>query len=179
MDGGAWWATVHRVAKSQTRLRDFTFFTFIKRLFSSSLLSAKRVVSSAHLRLLIFLPAVLILAWVSSSLALSIWALYFSLSPRQESLIGQQGDRASVRYNTSWPLSAVESFNARGQDPSCWPRAVLCLKKQQGEKKKQGLHVQINPGTNPLLSTDELRDCVTVMESYSKTLNEVLFLRFL
>ena len=25
MDGGAWWAAVHGVAKSQTRLRDFTF----------------------------------------------------------------------------------------------------------------------------------------------------------
>ena len=25
MDGGNWWATVHRVAKSQTRLSDFTF----------------------------------------------------------------------------------------------------------------------------------------------------------
>ena len=24
-DGGAWWATVHRVAKSRTRLNDFTF----------------------------------------------------------------------------------------------------------------------------------------------------------
>ena len=24
MDGGAWWATVHGVAKSQTRLSDFT-----------------------------------------------------------------------------------------------------------------------------------------------------------
>ena len=35
-------------------------FTFIKRLFSSSLLSAIRVVSSAYLRLLIFLPATLI-----------------------------------------------------------------------------------------------------------------------
>ena len=29
MDGGAWWATVHGVAKSQTPLRDFTF-TFAK-----------------------------------------------------------------------------------------------------------------------------------------------------
>ena len=28
MDGGAWWATVHGVAKSWTRLRDVTF-TFI------------------------------------------------------------------------------------------------------------------------------------------------------
>ena len=43
-------------------------FTFIKRLFSSSL-SAIRVVSSAYLRLLIFLPAILIPAWASSSLA--------------------------------------------------------------------------------------------------------------
>ena len=25
MDGGAWWATVHGVAKSRTRLNDFTF----------------------------------------------------------------------------------------------------------------------------------------------------------
>ena len=25
MDGGAWWATVHGVAKSRTRLSDFTF----------------------------------------------------------------------------------------------------------------------------------------------------------
>ena len=25
MDGGTWWAAVHEVAKSQTRLSDFTF----------------------------------------------------------------------------------------------------------------------------------------------------------
>ena len=25
MDGGAWWATVHGVVKSRTRLNDFTF----------------------------------------------------------------------------------------------------------------------------------------------------------
>ena len=28
MDGGAWWATVHGVAKSQTRLSDFTSLHF-------------------------------------------------------------------------------------------------------------------------------------------------------
>ena len=44
-------------------------FTFIKRIFSSSLLSAINVVSSAYLRLLIFLPAILIPACASSSLA--------------------------------------------------------------------------------------------------------------
>ena len=42
-------------------------FTFIKRLFSSSSLSAIRVVSSAYLRLLIFLPTILIPACASSS----------------------------------------------------------------------------------------------------------------
>ena len=42
-------------------------FTFIKRLFSSSLLSSIRVVSSAYLRLLIFLLAILIPASASSS----------------------------------------------------------------------------------------------------------------
>ena len=44
-------------------------FTFIKRLFSSSSPSAIRVVSSAYLRLLIFLPAILIPVCSSSSLA--------------------------------------------------------------------------------------------------------------
>ena len=42
-------------------------FTLIKKLFSSSSLSAIRVVSSAYLKLLIFLPAILIPAGDSSS----------------------------------------------------------------------------------------------------------------
>ena len=46
-----------------------TSFTFIKRLFSFSSLSAIRVVSSAYLRLLIFLLGILIPACASSSLA--------------------------------------------------------------------------------------------------------------
>ena len=44
-------------------------FTFIKWLFSASSLSAIRVVSSAYLRLLMFLPAILSPACASSSLA--------------------------------------------------------------------------------------------------------------
>ena len=47
-------------------------FTFIKRLFSSSLLSAIRVVSFVYLRLLIFLLAILIQACASSSLVFHI-----------------------------------------------------------------------------------------------------------
>ena len=44
-----------------------SFFTFIKRIFSSFLLSNIRGVTSACLRLLIFLSAILIPAWASSS----------------------------------------------------------------------------------------------------------------
>ena len=47
----------------------FSFFSFtlIKRLFSSSLLSAIRIVLFAYLRLLIFFLAIMIPAWASSS----------------------------------------------------------------------------------------------------------------
>ena len=47
----------------------FSSFTFIKSLFSSSLLSAIRMVSSVYLRLLIFLLAVLVPVCTSSNLA--------------------------------------------------------------------------------------------------------------
>ena len=52
-------------------------FTFIKRLVSYSSLSAIRVVSSAYLRLLIFLPAILIPVCASSSPAfLMVFSAY-------------------------------------------------------------------------------------------------------
>ena len=50
-----------------TEAEDITKRWQVKRLFSSSSLSAIRVVSSAYLRSLIFLPAILIPACVSSS----------------------------------------------------------------------------------------------------------------
>ena len=59
-------------------------FNFIKKLFSFSLLSAIRVVSSAYLKLLILLLAVLIPAWVSSSLAFHM--MYFAYK------LNKQGD---------------------------------------------------------------------------------------
>ena len=46
----------------------FSSFTFVKRLFTSSSLSAIRVVSPAYLKLLVFLPAILIPVWDLSSL---------------------------------------------------------------------------------------------------------------
>ena len=51
-------------------------FTFIKRLFSFSSLSAIRVASSAYLRLLIFLTAILIPAFSSSRQALMVYSAY-------------------------------------------------------------------------------------------------------
>ena len=53
-------------------------FTFRKRLFSFSLLSAVRVVSSAYLRLLIFLPAILIWAVLHPAPCFSWCTLYRS-----------------------------------------------------------------------------------------------------
>ena len=58
------------------------FFTFIKRLFSPSSLSAIRVVSSACLRLLIFLPAILLPACASSSPAFLMMYSAYKLNSR-------------------------------------------------------------------------------------------------
>ena len=49
------------------QVTSLSLFTFIRRIFSFSSLSVIRVVSSAYLRLLIFLPAMLIPASASSS----------------------------------------------------------------------------------------------------------------
>ena len=61
-------------------------FTFIKRLFSSSLLSAIKVVSSVYLRLLIFLPTILIQSCVSSSLAFYMMCSVYKLNKQDDSI---------------------------------------------------------------------------------------------
>ena len=61
-------------------------FTFIKRLFSSSLLSAIRVVSSAYLRLLICLPAILIPACASSSPAFLMMYSAYKLNKQGDNI---------------------------------------------------------------------------------------------
>ena len=63
-----------------------SFFTFIKRLFSSSLLSAIRVVLSAYLRILIFLPAILIRACASSSPAFFVMYSACKLNKQDENI---------------------------------------------------------------------------------------------
>ena len=67
-----WWDQMARILVfwmlSFKQTFSLSSYTFIKRLFSSSL-STIRVVSSAYLRILIFIPAILIPACASSSLA--------------------------------------------------------------------------------------------------------------
>ena len=61
-------------------------FTFIKRFFISSSLSAIRVVSSAYLRLLIFLPTILILACASSSPAFLMMYSAYKLNKQGDNI---------------------------------------------------------------------------------------------
>ena len=70
-------------------------FTFIKRLFSSYSLSAIRVVSSAYLRLLIFLLAILIPACASSCPAFHM--MYFAYK------VNKQGDNIQP-WCTPFPI---------------------------------------------------------------------------
>ena len=80
-------------------------FTFIKRLFSSSLLSAIRVVSSPYLRSLIFLLAMLIPVCASSSLSsCMIYSAY---------KLNKQGDNIQS-WHTPFPIwnqSVVPNWN--------------------------------------------------------------------
>ena len=61
-------------------------WTFINRVFSSSSLSAIRVVSSVYLRLLIFLPEILILAGVSPSPAFLMMYSAYQLNKQGDNI---------------------------------------------------------------------------------------------
>ena len=86
-------------------------FTFIKRFFSSSL-SAIKVVSSAYLRLLIFLPEILIPAYASSSLAFQMMYSAYKLNKQGDNIQpwrtpfpiwNQSVDPCPVLTVVSWP----------------------------------------------------------------------------
>ena len=61
-------------------------FTFIKRLFSSSSLSAIGVISTAYLRLLLFLPAILIPASASFSPAFNMMYSAYKLNKKADNI---------------------------------------------------------------------------------------------
>ena len=100
-------------------------FTFIKRLFSSSSLSAIRVVSSAYLRLLIFPLAILITACASSSLAFHMMYSAYELNKQGDNI--QPWHTAFLIWNQSavpCPVLTVTSWPAyrflRGQVKVAW-----------------------------------------------------------
>ena len=80
-------------------------FTFIKRFFSFSSLSAIRVVSSAYLRLLIFLPAILISACASSSPAFLVMYSAYKLNKQGDNT--QPWCTSFLIWNQSW----LEAWN--------------------------------------------------------------------
>ena len=97
-----------------------SYFTFIKRLFSSSSLSAIRVVSSAYLRLLIFLLAILIAACASSSPAfLMMYSVY---------KLNKQGDNILPWY-THFPIWHQSVVPCPVLTVASWP-AYKFLKRQ-------------------------------------------------
>ena len=68
------------------QLFSLSSFTFIKRLFSCSLLSAIRVVSSAYLKLLIFLLIILIQAYASCSPAFHMMFSAYKLNKQGDNM---------------------------------------------------------------------------------------------
>ena len=95
-------------------------FTIIKRLFSSSSLSAIRVVSSAYLRLLKFLPAILIPAYASSSPAFLMMYSAYKLY--------KQGDNIQP-WQTPFPIWNQSVVPCPVLTVASWP-AYRFLKRQ-------------------------------------------------
>ena len=97
-----------------------TSFTFIKSLFCSSLLSSIRVVSSAYLRLLMFLLAILIPACASSSLAFLMMSSACKLN--------NQGDNIQP-WCTPFPIWTQSVISSPVQIAASWP-AYRFLRRQ-------------------------------------------------
>ena len=95
-------------------------FTFIKSLFSSSSLSAIRVVSSANLRLLIFLLVILILAYASFSLVCCMMYSAYKLN--------KQGDNIQP-WHTPFPIWNQSVVPCPVLTVASWP-AYKFLKRQ-------------------------------------------------
>ena len=95
-------------------------FTYIKKLFSSSSLSAIRVVSTAYLRLLMFLPAILIQVCASSSPAFLIMYSAYKLN--------KQGDNIQP-WRTPFPIWNQSVVPCPVLAVASWP-AYRLLKRQ-------------------------------------------------
>ena len=94
------------------QLFSLSSFTFIKRLLSSSSLSAIRVVSSAYLRLLVFLLAIMIPAYSSSSPEFPMMSSAYKLHEQGDSTqpwctpfpVWNQSGPCLILTVASWPV---------------------------------------------------------------------------
>ena len=111
-------------------------FTFIKRLLSSSLLSAIRVVSSVYLRLLIFLLVILIPACASSSWAFHMMYSAYKLNKQSDniqpwctpfSILNQSIVPCPVLTVASWPAYRFLRRQVRWADISISWRILYSL----------------------------------------------------
>ena len=115
-------------------------YTFIKMFFSSSLLSAIRVVSSAYLRLLIFPPVILIPPCASSSLAFRMMNTAHELN--------KQGDNIQP-YHTPFPIWNQSIFPCPVLIAASWP-AYRFLRRQV---RWSGIPISLTIFHNLLCST--------------------------
>ena len=109
-------------------------FTFIKKIFNSSSLSAIRVVSSAYLRLLIFLPAILIPVYASSS---PVFPMMYSACK-----LNKQGDNIQPWHTPIFKCSHINqeknSFSLEFQWVTCMLtqiRKAVIEFRQRGQKE--------------------------------------------
>jgi len=102
-------------------------FTFIKRLFSSYSLSVIRVVSSAYLRLLTFLPAILIPACASSS---PVFLMMYSAYK-----LNKQGDNIQP-WRTPFPIWNQSIVPCPVLTVASWP----AYKNKSRSTKEAGRH---------------------------------------
>ena len=98
----------------------FSSFTFIKRLFISSSLSAFIIVSSAYLRLLVFLPAILIPVCASSSLAFHM--------TNSACKLNKQGDKIQP-WRSPFPILNQSAVTCLVLTAASWP-AYRFLRRQ-------------------------------------------------
>ena len=137
-------------------------FTFIKRLFSSSLLSAIRVVSSAYLRLLIFLLAILIPACASSSpVFLVIYSAY---------MLNKQGDSIQP-WCTPFPIWSQSVVPCSFLTVASWP-AYRLLKRQISQS---GIPISFRIFHSLLWSTQSKALTLSVKQKYMFFWNSLAF----
>ena len=111
----------------------FSSFTYMKRLFNYSSFSAIRVVSSAYLRLLIFLPEILILACASSSPAFLMMHSAYKLN--------KQGENIQL-WLALFPIWNQSMIPCPVLTAASWP-AYRLLRRQVKVKVKSISHVQL------------------------------------